>query len=63
MQEYQQELNKKIGYERRDQTIILKCDTFHQKEQQRCRKSHSTLNRRLESPIFSLPTDVGYRRS
>ena len=24
--------NKKIGYERREQTIILKCDTFQKKK-------------------------------
>ena len=40
--------NKKIGYERREQKIILKCDTFQKKQKKMQRESHSTLERRPE---------------
>ena len=40
--------NKKIGYERRDQKIILKCDTFQKKQKKMQRESHSTRERRPE---------------
>ena len=35
--------NQKIGYERREQKIILKCDTSQKKRSREC---HSTLERR-----------------